>query len=1113
MIKFFIYMIWVFPVAAQALQVTGFTIVNADTDQDIMALEDGDTINRATLPDNLNVRAELDQSGDIGSVKFEYNSNTSYRTENVEPYCIAGDSPQGDYSSWGSEPGVGEHRIKAVPYSSDAAGGTQGTALEISFTVIDQPGPVADAGTDQTLYLPTDQAALDGSGSTALTDPMDAWNWTQISGPNSAVLANTDQAVCTASGLVEGSYVFRLWIEDDGIADSATVTVDVDPGTPVADAGSDQLIIEPQSSVTLDGSASSDVASGQITGYLWQQVSGPSTASLGTPDAVTCEASGLEHGTYLFSLTVTDDDNYQDADSVQVRVLSESGGAVISGELKKWHTVTVTFTSAQTFSETGDPNPFLDYRLNVTFTGPQGQVYEVPGYFAADGDAANTGASSGDQWRAHLSPDAEGKWLFDASFCTGTDIAVSDDPNFGAAVSPIDGAAGSFSIGINDKSAPDLRAKGRLNVVGGHYLQFEETGEYFLKQGADAPENFLAFEDFDGSFKTDGESDNRIKSWSPHLGDWTSGDPSWQGDRGKAIIGAVNYLASEGMNAFSFLTMNIGGDDKNVFPYLNYNNNSAPQDDRRRFDCSRLDQWGIVFDHGTSKGMYLHFKTQETENELLLDGGAVGVERKLYYRELIARYAHNLALNWNLGEENNNQSTQQRKDMAQYFYDHDPYHHNIVIHNGASPSDLLGSASKLTGFSLQTNRSDFANVHSHVLNWVQNSAAAGVPWVVACDEPGDASHALVPDADDPDHNNARINALWGTFMAQGAGNEWYFGYQHDESDLTCEDWRSRDLWWDQCRYALEFFDQVPFWLMQNDDNLVTSGQDHYGMKAESAPDYYYVIFLKNGDQNSDVVVDVQDGEYEIAWFDPRSGGALQHGTTNWVSAAGSANIGQAPYDHTRDWAVYLTTDDTLSVTLTSFTAQQQGDSVWVRWTSESEVDHLGYNLYRRTGTQTDYVKLNNPLIVTTREGSSVQQHSYEYIDIPDHTGRLYYRLEAVDTSGRTRFYGPVTVQFTTGIQDKQLPGQHHLYPNHPNPFNPNTMIRFDLAAAEHVSLDIYNVHGIQVRTLMDRRMPAGQHRLQWDARDDSGQIVPSGVYFYRLKAGEFEDMGSMVLLR
>ena len=121
------------------------------------------------------------------------------------------------------------------------------------------------------------------------------------------------------------------------------------------------------------------------------------------------------------------------------------------------------------------------------------------------------------------------------------------------------------------------------------------------------------------------------------------------------------------------------------------------------------------------------------------------------------------------------------------------------------------------------NRTDFRNVHGGIVRWIKKSMAAGKPWVVACDEPGDAQHALIADGEDPDHDNARINGLWGTFMAGGCGTEWYFGYKHPHSDLTCQDWRSRDKFWDQGKIALGFFykNDVPFWKMR--PSLTKSG--------------------------------------------------------------------------------------------------------------------------------------------------------------------------------------------------------------------------------------------------------------------------------------------------
>lgn len=88
--------------------------------------------------------------------------------------------------------------------------------------------------------------------------------------------------------------------------------------------------------------------------------------------------------------------------AVAIGLCQAASGGQITGELKQWHKVTLTF-DGPVASETAEPNPFLDYRLNVTFTHEGGaKSYLVPGYFAADGDAANTSADSGNKWRVHF---------------------------------------------------------------------------------------------------------------------------------------------------------------------------------------------------------------------------------------------------------------------------------------------------------------------------------------------------------------------------------------------------------------------------------------------------------------------------------------------------------------------------------------------------------------------------------------------------------------------------------------------------------------------------------------------------------------------------------------
>ncbi|MHC4301151.1 MAG: DUF5060 domain-containing protein, partial [Planctomycetota bacterium] len=476
-------------------------------------------------------------------------------------------------------------------------------------------------------------------------------------------------------------------------------------------------------------------------------------------------------------------------------VIGAEKKAQLSGNLKKWHAVTLTFDGPKT-GEQADPNPFLDYRLTVTFTNSS-KRYVAAGYYAADGNAAQTSATSGNKWRVHFVPDEEGVWSFRSSFRSGSNIALSNDAKAGEATS-FDGVSGKFQVGPTDKTVRDHRAKGMLKYVGEHYLQFAETGDYFLKGGADSPENFLAYADFDDTYDASADSGSYkdvgtfIHKYEAHLRDWKAGDPTWKNGKGKGIIGALNYLASEGMNSVYFLTYNLdGGDGRDTWMW-------TTSKVRDRFDCSKLDQWEVVFEHMDRLGIMLHFVTQETENDRNL-GGSAGLNpiRKLYYRELIARFSHHLAAIWNLGEENNTPD-KDRKEIAAYIRALDPYDHPITVHthNNKAPGfykGILGDPS----FEASSIQSALDRYHRDAIALRRLSAEAGRKWAIFGDEQAPASHGVVPDANDPTHDDPRKLALWGNLMAGGSGVEWYFGHRFPHMDIDCEDWRTRDVMWDQ----------------------------------------------------------------------------------------------------------------------------------------------------------------------------------------------------------------------------------------------------------------------------------------------------------------------------
>jgi len=574
---------------------------------------------------------------------------------------------------------------------------------------------------------------------------------------------------------------------------------------------------------------------------------------------------------------------------IQPRQPSEKMSVDVSGELKTWHKVTLTMSGPYAHEQDNSPNPFTDYRVKAVFTHEDGAQYRVPGFFAADGNASQTSAVSGTKWRVHFAPDRAGEWSYHASINVGP-LAAIDSATKGDRVGR---ALGTFNVKPSDKTGRDLRGHGRLKYVGKHYLQHIGSKQYFLKAGADAPETLLGYTDFDNTVAGKPKK-VPLKTYAAHVGDWTATDPSWKSGKGKGLIGAINYLSGKGCNAFSFLTYNAGGDGDNVWPFIQ-------RDDKLHYDCSKLDQWAIVLDHATAKGMYLHFKMQETENDdhrqghklkggwvpTSLSGGNLGVQRKLYIKELVARFGHNLALNWNLGEENT-QTNQQQVDMINYIREVDPYDHHIVIHTYPDQQDkiydgLAGDKSKLTGTSLQN--SHIKDTHWQTVKWVNKSAQSGKPWIVAFDESGSAAHGQCPDLgyrgfdgkDDSgkmiyDQHAVRRMTLWGAIMGGGAGVEYYFGYKFAENDLVCEDWRSRDQSWDYCRICLDFFkdNEIPIQDMMPADELVGNPKHDNSKYCFAKPGELYLVYLPKGGATP-LDLTSASGEFSVSLFNPRTG--------------------------------------------------------------------------------------------------------------------------------------------------------------------------------------------------------------------------------------------------
>jgi hypothetical protein len=185
--------------------------------------------------------------------------------------------------------------------------------------------PVARAGSDTTIFLPTDSILLDGSHSTDPDGRITAWLWTKVAGSDSAIIINSTSATPCIKNLVGGTYQFELIVTDDrGLSASDTMLVKVSADTtsgnkpPTACAGQDKTVTLLQDTATLDGSCSTD-PDNNITSYQWRKIQGLG-AEIANPTSSQTVVNNLEAGVYLFELKVTDAGGLWSKDTVQLTV-------------------------------------------------------------------------------------------------------------------------------------------------------------------------------------------------------------------------------------------------------------------------------------------------------------------------------------------------------------------------------------------------------------------------------------------------------------------------------------------------------------------------------------------------------------------------------------------------------------------------------------------------------------------------------------------------------------------------------------------------------------------------------------------------------------------------
>jgi len=585
----------------------------------------------------------------------------------------------------------------------------------------------------------------------------------------------------------------------------------------------------------------------------------------------------------------------------------------VQGTAKVWQSVTLAFNGPECIQTGKNPNPFLDLRLDVTFT-KDNKSYVVPGYFDTDGE----GGTRGNIWKVKFTPDEAGTWDYTVSFRSESDIAVSTTP--GKSAGFMDGHTGSISIAGPDTDAPGFLSKGRLVCeVGSWYPKTLGDNKYWIKGGCDSPENFLACGDIANTNPNTFDPDQWHGTWANHEIDWQPGDPTWDGGKGKGIIGSLNYLASKEINSIYILLMNIGGDGQDVWPYAGNIDRAGGADvnDNKFYDCRKLQQWNIIFTHAQEKGIVLNlvFGEGEANNKKELDNGSLGIERKLYYREMIARFGHHNAIEWNISEEWNyvkkHFTVDQVNNIAEYIKSVDPYGHPVTVHNYNGDNDgemwdpFFGNINiDITSYQIKS-IAEFTGVQIsnriELLRSLAEKSGRIIP--ISVDE-----YTFVGPRDNDIRGEGKEKNMGTTYVRKTHMYPIYFSGGMTEmilfTALKTQDFRQYSKAWEYLTIARKFIENnLPFTEMEPADDLISDYNGHADVFSKHGS--VYAIYLPEANDGNPKI-NIPTGTYKLKWFNPRTG--VFTGTSESISG-GDVNLYPAPGDLDSDWVVLITDND------------------------------------------------------------------------------------------------------------------------------------------------------------------------------------------------------------
>jgi hypothetical protein len=189
------------------------------------------------------------------------------------------------------------------------------------------------------------------------------------------------------------------------------------------------------------------------------------------------------------------------------------------------------------------------------------------------------------------------------------------------------------------------------------------------------------------------------------------------------------------------------------------------------------------------------------------------------------------------------------------------------------------------------------------------------------------------------------------------------------------------------------------------------------------------------------------------------------------------------------------------VELVSFTASNDGNNVNLNWVTSTQLNNKGFEIERKSGNENYQV-----ISFIKGDGTTTEQKSYSYLDKDLKDGKYTYRLKQIDLDGSINYSNEISLSVA-------VPAEFNLSQNYPNPFNPSTIINYSVPQKTTVKLVVYDILGKEVRTLVNSERDAGTYNIKWNGLNNNGQPVSTGIYIYRIQAGDFVQERKMILMK